>query len=120
MSETTESTENGTATTEASKVSILDTIHKRWVDAGSKDPSAKQTKVLLDTYRAKLKETQAAQEALDAAAAAADAAAAAIVEAHGRDIGVNLDGVEHVPACYGPKVYFKKVPGATRKQLGST
>lgn len=125
MTEASETTETTTTTTEAAKPagkppaepSILDTLHKAWTEAGSKDPSPKQTKVLLDAYKSKLAAAAEAKKVSDAAETQVDEAAKAIVAQHGRHIEIPIDGQPHIPACYGTKVYFKKVAATVRKTL---
>lgn len=128
MSEATETTETTETTTQTNGKpdkpdkgpSILEVLHKQWEAAGKKDPSAKQTAEMIATYKAASKKQQAAQKALDEATAATDKAAADIVAKHGRHIELPLDDGLNVPACYGQKVYFKRVSSNTRKTLGTS
>jgi hypothetical protein len=97
-----------TATTEAVKPdSLVVTLHKNWVTAGSKKADEKAIKKAIADYKALTAKREAAEAAFKAAASAESDAVAAIVKMRGKG-RLMIDGVLHTPMSRGETVYFRK------------
>ncbi len=122
MTESSDTTGTPTTTTNGAapkKVSMLDTLHKAWEEAGKKEPPEKKSREMIATYRKAVDAAKVADDASKAAQVVVDDAAKAIVAAHGREFDLVLDGEKYVPASYEAKVYFRRVAAVVKKTLGA-
>jgi hypothetical protein len=95
------------ATNETSEeTTLVNQLHNKWVEAGSKPASPAEAKRLIAAYNAAAKALTAAEEAHAAAQKAVGRAVTDIVLARGKGSFL-IAGVKHTPMSKGQTVYFR-------------